>query len=47
MLRASLLAIALMFLGGQAWADCQYAGKWYRTGTKIGSKTCQEDGSWR
>ena len=46
MLRALVLGVVLSFLCGQAWADCEYGGKWYRTGTKIGTKTCQEDGGW-
>ena len=30
-----------------AWADCIYNGKYYPTGTKVGSLTCQPDGTWR
>jgi len=30
-----------------AWADCQYNGRYYPTGTQIAGKTCQADGSWR
>jgi hypothetical protein len=29
------------------WADCDYAGRRFPTGTKIGDRTCQPDGTWR
>ena len=30
-----------------AYADCIYKGKYYPTGTVIGGKTCQKDGTWK
>jgi hypothetical protein len=47
MLRVLLALILLGALVQQALADCEYQGKRYPTGTKIGDKTCMKDGSWR
>ena len=42
-----LLALLLAFAAHCAWADCDYSGKRYSTGAKVGGRTCQSDGSWR
>jgi hypothetical protein len=30
-----------------AWADCLYKGTYYPTGTRVGTLTCQPDGTWK
>jgi hypothetical protein len=45
--RIWVLGFLLAFGVGNAFADCEYQGKWYPTGTRIGSKVCQPDGNWR
>jgi hypothetical protein len=42
-----LLALVLAFATQCVWADCDYGGKRYSTGSKVGGKTCESDGSWR
>jgi hypothetical protein len=40
-------AILLVGYVGHAIADCEYQGKWYPTGTRIGPMVCQADGTWK
>lgn len=50
MVRKTLIGLVFLIACGStfsAWADCVYEGKSYPTGTKIGSLTCQADGTWR
>lgn len=50
MTKKYLLVLACLVCWGSAsssWADCIYQGQSYPTGTKVGSLTCQADGSWR
>jgi len=41
------LMICALFASTMAWADCVYNGQRYATGSKVGGRTCQTDGSWR
>jgi len=50
MVRTSLVIMLFLITCGSSvsvWADCVYQGRSYPTGTKIGSLTCQADGTWR
>ncbi len=42
-----MILVVLAFFSQQAFADCEYGGRFYPTGTRIGSKVCQDDGTWR
>jgi hypothetical protein len=46
---SKLLFAGLLILStiAQAWADCDYQGRHYSTGSRVGNKVCQSDGSWR
>jgi len=39
--------IASLIFSASAYADCNYNGQNYPTGTRIGSLVCQPDGSWK
>lgn len=43
----AVIAVALLLVASNAWADCSYNGGVYPTGTKLGPLTCMPDGSWR
>ena len=43
----TVLLICLFCGSTMAWADCVYNGQRYSTGSKVGGRTCQADGSWR
>ena len=43
----TILLICAFCASATAWADCVYNGKRYATGSKVGGRTCQTDGSWR
>jgi hypothetical protein len=47
MKRSLICGIILAFFAQAAWADCEYQGKYYKTGTRVGSKVCQADGTWK
>jgi hypothetical protein len=48
MKRAVLVVLILCSAAASAAsADCVYQGKSYPTGTKIGDRTCQPDGTWK
>ena len=42
-----VLFVVFASISRLAWADCEYQGKYYPTGTRIGSKVCQADGTWK
>ena len=46
-MRRLILGLLLFGFVTATWADCQYQGKWYPTGTRMNGKVCQPDGSWR
>jgi hypothetical protein len=43
----SLTLIILLILTTNAYADCEFQGQTYPTGTRIGSRVCQPDGTWK
>jgi hypothetical protein len=43
----TVLLICVFFASSVAWADCVYNGQRYATGSKVGGRTCQANGSWR
>jgi len=45
--RKLFFALLLALVTHCVWADCDYGGKRYSTGSKVGGKSCQSDGSWR
>lgn len=46
-MKKTTLTILFVCLSGLANADCIYNGSYYPTGTKLGSLTCQPNGSWQ
>ena len=42
-----LVFFAMVMIGNVAYADCQLNGRSYGTGSVVGGKTCQPDGSWK
>ena len=47
-MKAFILALILgIFIAPKAYADCEFDGKTYPTGTEIGGLICQPDGTWK
>jgi hypothetical protein len=48
MIKTTVILVFLLATASRvAFADCEYKGKYYPTGTKIGTRVCQADGTWR
>ena len=49
MKKSILFVMAFVFVAQAAWADCVYPGdgKSYPTGTVIGGRACQANGTWK
>ncbi len=43
----TVLLMCALYASTAVWADCVYNGQRYSTGSKVGGRTCQTDGSWR
>lgn len=47
MVKGTVAGLLLLIFCAEAIADCEYQGRWYRTGSRVGDRVCQDDGSWR